>query len=91
MIKKIKAVLKEVFGDFLGDRATDIIEESVHEGYWNDWSPGSVAIISTEHGLPSTADGNTWVMEKWFEVSDLLPGDYFCETINGAVMAVHAG
>lgn len=90
MIPQLKKALKEVFGDFLGENANQILDRSVWEGDPYGWSPGAVATISTEHGLPS-GSYDVWAVEKWFEVSDLLPSDHFCETINGGVVAVHAG
>ena len=30
-----------------------------------------------------------FLAEKWHEVSEKLPDDYFIETINGAIMAVY--
>jgi len=89
MIEKIKTAVKEIFGDFLGENADRIIEDSVWEGDPYGWSSGAVATISTEHGLPSAAY-DPWAVEKWFEVSDHLPGGLFCETVNSGVVAVHA-
>jgi hypothetical protein len=87
LLKETRKVIGEVFGKYV---SKDTIAKSVYlsEDDPGEWAPESHIIINTENGLPSDAY-DPFVAEKWFEVSDRLPNDYFVETINGAIMAVY--
>ena len=87
LLKETKKAIAEVFGEYA---TAETINESVYlsENDPGEWAPEAHIIINTENGLPSDAY-NPFLAEKWFEVSDKLPDDYFIETINGAIMAVY--
>lgn len=70
-------------------RIREIVERDTFTGADDPggWSPGAVAIIHCENGIPNGAY-ETHVLDKWFEVSELL-GDLYCEHINAAVIGVY--
>ncbi|MAF79862.1 hypothetical protein CL629_02155 [bacterium] len=87
LLKETRKAIIEVFGDFV---AAENINESVYlsENDPGGWAPEAHIIINTENGLPSDIY-DPFLAEKWIKVSDMLPDDYFVETINGAIMAVY--
>jgi hypothetical protein len=87
LLKQTRKAINEVFGSYV---TKETVNESVYlsENDPGEWAPDAHVIICTENGLPSDSY-DPFLAEKWFEVSDKLPNDYFIETINGAIMAVY--
>jgi len=87
IVQQTKRAIYEVFGDIVDK---DIIDKSVVHPLDDpgEWAPRSNAVIYHETGLPNSCD--SWDgMEKWSEVSDKIPGDYYVEAMNSAVSAVY--
>jgi hypothetical protein len=87
LLKQTRKAINEVFGDYV---SKDTITQSVYlsENDPGEWAPNSHIIICTENGLPSDAY-DPFIAEGWFKVSEMLPADYYVETINSAIMAVY--
>jgi hypothetical protein len=87
LLKQTRKAINEVFGDYV---SKDTITKSVYlsEDDPGEWAPNSHVTICTEDGLPSDSY-DPFIAEGWFKVSEMLPADYYVETINSAIMAVY--
>ena len=87
LLKETRKAINEVFGDYV---SKEVVNKSVYlsENDPGEWAPEAHVIICTERGLPSDSY-DPFLAEKWYKVSEMLPNDYFIETINGAIMAVY--
>ena len=101
--EQTQAAVKRIFGDSLGfldfnepsrnhvygSSGEQILCESIYtpEEDAGEWSPTSATIINHEHGIPGANNGT--LIDAWFEVSDMLPDDYYVEQLNGAISAVY--
>ena len=87
LLKETRKAINEVFGDYV---SKETVNKSVYlsEDDAGGWAPEAHVIICTEMGLSSDVY-DPFLAEKWHQVSEKLPNDYFIETINGAIMAVY--
>ena len=87
LLKQTRKAINEVFGELV---SKETVTKSVYlsEDDTGGWAPEAHVIICTENGLPSDAY-DPFVAEGWFKVSEMLPADYYVETINSAIMAVY--
>jgi hypothetical protein len=88
----VRKAVAEVWGSFISSDKAEvqrIIKAATYTGK-NDpgqWAPSAAVVIHTESGIPN-GGYNPRDIERWFEVSDMLP-NLSVEHVNGAVIAVY--
>lgn len=99
-VKAVKEAIYEVFGEYISaswgvdaEEVKALIDLNVFRPDEDpgQWAPHSVVVVNTEQGIPS-ASSNMRMMEKWFEVDEIVQEhghSLFGETINGAIHAFY--
>jgi hypothetical protein len=99
-VKVVKEAIYEVFGEFISvswdvdaDEVKNLIDLNVFppDEDPGQWAPHSVVVVNTERGIPS-ASSSMRMMEKWFEVDEIVQEygySLYGETINGAIHAFY--
>jgi len=97
VITQVRKAIFEVFREHIpGNTKAEkmaVIRKATYTGKADPggWSPTAAVVIHTESGIPNPSYecGGGWpITEGWTKVSESLDRHY-CETYNGAVMAVY--